>query len=92
LWAIAIFVKSFLGTSFPELSFPGGVVVELAPIGVAELLWLPVFGKPDCHKQYKRSRGLSLRLLIRTEGQYHKSSISAYCQKFNVLFKFSFLL
>ena len=40
LWAAMMASMSFLGWSLGNLT---GVVVVQAPVGVAELLWIPVF-------------------------------------------------
>jgi len=42
LCATAILAMSFLDSCFPCLTFPAGSVVVDAPLGVAELLWIPV--------------------------------------------------
>lgn len=36
-------VRGFFFSSFPGMTFPAGVVVVDAPVGVEPLLWMPVF-------------------------------------------------
>ncbi len=43
LWATAIAVTSFRRSDLPKLCGPLGLVVVLAPNGVAPDLWTPVF-------------------------------------------------